>query len=273
MAELPHSDAIYRSIVGPSNSYTQQQAEEMIARNGPGPTADWGIFGAPAGGLTSRSVTTVPIDNYGNPILAQQKANAVAQALSLGRANGKGTGGGVAAALAGVHQPAGSVLTGKDPSRLASGPVGWDPTYGYAPMPKPSSALAAIETVAPAPTVGLPRRRPNIEANPGTLVPTRASDGGVFGVPVSGGMNRNIAGRTAMSGVPGIPQRAPVPITVRGGNKTQQALAQVAQASAPAPAPVQPTVQATQWQQDRFQTTEGAGLPSSMGSSRWTTGY
>lgn len=253
-----------------------------------------------AEGLAVRPVQTYGVDSYGspiipntNPIAQQVQANAVAQALSLGRANGKAAGGGVAAALAGSNQPAGSIVD-KSQARLAQGPQGWDPAYGYAPMPKPSSALGAIEQVALAnPDVGLPRRRPNIEANPGTLVPTRGPDTGNFGIPMSGGMNRGIAGRAGLGGIPGLSMAQsggiqaqnrvlanqlrsnPIPITVRGGNKTQQALAQVAQAAQPAaaPAPVQPTVQATQWQQDRFQTTEGAGLPSSMGSTRWTTGY
>lgn len=246
-----------------------------------------------AEGLTVRPVQTYGVDSYGspiipntNPIAQQVQANAVAQALSLGRANGKAAGGGVAAALAGSNQPAGSIVD-KSQARLAQGPQGWDPAYGYAPMPKPSSALGAIEQVALANTeVGMPRRRPNIEANPGTLVPTRpqtvfspqGAGTGVFGAAMSPGMAQRLntdPRYAAQRGGPAPSQNA-IPITVRGGNRTQQALAQVAQASqpaAPAPAPVQPTVQATQWQQDRFQTTEGAGLPSSMGSSRWTTGY
>jgi hypothetical protein len=43
-------------------------------------------------------------------------------------------------------------------------------------------------------------------------------------------------------------------------------------AAAPA-APAPTAYQTTQFQQDRFQTTEGATMPSSMNNSRWTTGY
>jgi hypothetical protein len=42
---------------------------------------------------------------------------------------------------------------------------------------------------------------------------------------------------------------------------------------AAAPTPAAPAYQTTQFQQDRFQTTEGATMPSSMNNSRWTTGY
>jgi hypothetical protein len=99
-------------------------------------------------------------------------------------------------------------------------------------------------------------------------------DRGLFGAQMSPGMASilNTDPRYAAQRSGAVPARSAVPITVRGGNKTQQALAQVAQATAPRVAP-QPTVAATQFQQDRFQTTEGAQLPSSMGSTRWTTGY
>jgi hypothetical protein len=241
-------------------------------------------------------VSSAKTNRGGNPILEQQQANAVAQALSLGRANGRAAGGGVAEALLAMsapNQPRGSIVPGKSQDRIAAGYWAGEGGAWGGGKPAPSQALAAIEAVSPSSAVGLPRRRPNIEANPGTLVATRAPDTGGYGIPLSGGMNRGIAGRAGLGGIPGLSMaqaggigaqnrvlagnlRAPVPITVRGGNRTQQALAQVAQAAQPTPAtpaPVQPTVQATQWQQDRFQTTEGAGLPSSMGSTRWTTGY
>lgn len=47
------------------------------------------------------------------------------------------------------NQPAGSIRVAKDQSRLASGPAGWDPTYGYMPAPSAKPALAAIEAAAP----------------------------------------------------------------------------------------------------------------------------
>lgn len=47
------------------------------------------------------------------------------------------------------NQPSGSIRVAKDQSRLPSGPSGWDPTYGYSPIPQTPPALAAIEQAAP----------------------------------------------------------------------------------------------------------------------------
>lgn len=200
----------------------------------------------PSGGLISRSVTTVPIDGYGNPILQQQKQDAVARALSIG-GGGSGSLGAradVAAALDARFGtgPSGNRLTPMASGYGASGPTlmsGWGGVpFGYSGSGKPSSALGAIDAVT-ASAVPLPRARPNIEANPGVNIPIRGTDTGLLGIPMSAGMNRNLAARAAVSGIPGLVQRAPMGsqpanITVRGGNRTQQALAQVA-ASQPAP--------------------------------------
>jgi hypothetical protein len=142
------------------------------------------------------------------------------------------------------------VSYGKDAQRLAQNAYDFDPAaFGYnSQRPSNNPAVQVAEALAQSSTTPLPRRRPNIEANPGTLVATRKPDTGNYGIPISGGMNRGIAGRAGLGGIPGLSmaqaggiqaqnrvlagnlRAAPVPITVRGGNKTQQALAQVASA-------------------------------------------
>lgn len=78
-----------------------------------------------------------------------------------------------------------------------------------------------------------------------------ARSGGLFGSLFGGGNSGGLFG--------GGSGRAPVAITVTGGN--------------PAPASPGATYATTPFQEDRFQTTTGAGMPSSMNNSRWTTGY
>jgi hypothetical protein len=292
MANLPYWEQT-PTILTPGGGIVTGYADDPIySRADVAPKTDRNVpsvqlapsFVAPGGGLVtgysddpiySQAEVAARTNRGGNPIQQQLQANAVAQALSLGRANGRSTGGGVAEALLAMtepNQPNGSVVLGKSQDRIGAGYWAGEGGAWGSTAPRPSSAVAAIDAVA-APSVALPRPRPNV--SPGTV---RVADTGNFGVPMSGGMNRNLAGRTAMGAIPGLMQRPqlaarqPIPITVRGGNKTQQALAQVAQATAPRVAP-QPTVAATQFQQDRFQTTEGSQLPSSMGSSRWQSGY
>ena len=79
-----------------------------------------------------------------------------------------------------------------------------------------------------------------------------ARSGGLLGSLFGGGNSGGLFGGGGSG-------RAPVAITVTGGN--------------PAPAAPGPTYTTTPFQEDRFQTTTGAGMPASMNNSRWTTGY
>jgi hypothetical protein len=228
-----------------------------------------------AEGLAVRPVQTVPIDSSGNPILNQVKANAVAQALvgAGGNQGGSLRANPVATALAAVNEVGGgSAIPGwngqfnpnKRQDRLTQN--AWMDPGG---VPVQTAAVTPPRAQYGNYTASL---RPAAQNVPVTY--QAGGDRGLFGAQMSPGMASilNTDPRYAAQRSGAVPARSAVPITVRGGNKTQQALAQVAQATAPRVAP-QPTVAATQFQQDRFQTTEGAQLPSSMGSSRWTTGY
>jgi hypothetical protein len=228
-----------------------------------------------AEGLAVRPVQTVPIDSSGNPILNQIKANAVAQALvgAGGFGSGNAKANPVATALAAVNEVGGgSAIPGwngqfnpnKRQDRMTQN--AWMDPGG---VPVQTAAVTPPRAQYGNYTASL---RPAAQNVPVTY--QAGGDRGLFGAQMSPGMASilNTDPRYAAQRSGAVPARSAVPITVRGGNKTQQALAQVAQATAPRVAP-QPTVAATQFQQDRFQTTEGAQLPSSMGSSRWTTGY
>jgi hypothetical protein len=235
------ASSLYDGILLPQGGVYPGAGPDVVFPSGSPPSVPAGVSRVTGEGLNVYSRPTYSVDNYGNPILEQQKANAVAQALGVG-GGGRGIAGArgdVAAALSGIPTANGTLVAGKSQDRLTpnafgygeNGMTGWTPQT----TANPTTALAAIDAAA---GVGLPRRRPNIEANPGTLVPIQQPDTGLLGVKMSPGMNRNIAARAALGGIPGVMQRAPVGrqpvnnITVRGGNKTQQALAQVA-ASAP----------------------------------------
>lgn len=91
--------------------------------------------------------------------------------------------------------------------------------------------------------VSMPRRRPNIEANPGTVVPTWGADTGRFGVKMSPGMTRNRAGVAGTSGLPGIgsvrsaimraPTFTPAPVMV-AAQRNPEVVAMLQQQAGPA---------------------------------------
>ena len=232
------------------------------------------------GGLTSRSVKTVAVDEYGSPILTAQPGASpfkAAETAIEARGGGSGTAGAQAriiAALTAANAADGSIRLGKDQSRMTPNQFG----YGENGV-SGNEAVRVAEALAANSSVPLPRKRPNIEAIPGTRV-TVADDGmGIFGIPMSNGMTRNLAGKTAMSVVPFVSSANAANMNMQNrvlanqlrANPTQQALAQVAQAAAPAP--VQPSYTTTPFQENAFQTTTGAQMPGSMNNSRWTTGY
>jgi len=213
---------------------------------------------ARAGGLTTRSVETVAVDPFtGVPITATQQGNvATRQALTRQQSDAfRETMGAKAKPLVSPTEPAGAFMVGKDNSRLG------DTRYSFVPGEPQNPALGAIDNVT---TVAMPRKRPNIEANPGMRLDT-----GLMGVPMSQGMSERLAGGEAMGMVPGV--------SIVRNPRVFQALAAQQQAApapaAPAAPAVLPTYATTEFQQNAFQTTPGAQMPGSMNNERWRTGY
>ncbi len=65
------ASSLYDGIISPQGGL-YQPGPQVVMPSQPNVTAE---------GLAIRSVPTYSVDNYGNPVLEQQKANAVAQAL------------------------------------------------------------------------------------------------------------------------------------------------------------------------------------------------
>lgn len=101
-----------------------------------------GIYGS---GPTTRTVKTIPISpsvpSGMDPIQQYAQSGYVAKPRFVGAMGQQQTN--PIPSL--PNQPAGSIRTAKDQSRLSSGPAGWDPTYGYSPIPQTPQALAAID--------------------------------------------------------------------------------------------------------------------------------
>jgi hypothetical protein len=163
-------------------------------------------------------------------------------------------------------QPNGSILSGKDQARLGANE--YDFAYG-----EKSPIVAALSAIDEA-TVGMPRRRPNIEDNPGTIIPIRAPDTGRYGVKMSPGMSRVLGGQAGMAGVPGLGamrsavMRAPMMVAA----PPQQARRPV-MVAAPSVAPMLPNGVANPAYRDYTPsyTSEGGGvMPSSSYSGSFT---
>jgi hypothetical protein len=230
-----------------------------------------------AEGLAVRPVQTVPIDSSGNPILNQVKANAVAQALvgAGGNQGGSLRANPVATALAAVNEVGGgSAIPGwngqfnpnKRQDRLTQN--AWMDPGG---VPVQTAAVTPPRAQYGNYTASL---RPAAQNVPVTY--QAGGDRGLFGAQMSPGMASilNTDPRYAAQRSGAVPARSAVPITVRGGNKTQQALAQVA-ASQPQAAPrvaPNPGYVTTPYEQSWAQTTENALMPSAGGERR-RTGY
>jgi hypothetical protein len=160
--------------------------------------------------------STVAVDPFsGKPIQATSSGNtAVRQAMTRQQADGfRETMGARAMPLVAANEPSGAFMIGKDGSRLT------DNAYAFIPGEQQNPALGAIDGVT---TVAMPRKRPNIEANPGMRLDT-----GLMGVPMSQGMSERLAGGEAMGMVPGV--------SIVRNPRVFQALAAQQQA-APAPA-------------------------------------
>jgi hypothetical protein len=143
---------------------------------------------------------------------------------------------------------------------LASGNKVSNIGYTNARIAAALSSLGKASTPAAyRPYVAAPRPTPLLASRPQVQ-----PDTGYFGVPMSPGMSRNQVGRAVLSGIPGVGAAAQRPAL----NKTQQALAAVAQAaSAPA---VAPPTQSTASQESKFQWTDNTYLPSSIANDpRW----
>lgn len=160
--------------------------------------------------------------------------------------------------------PSGSVMNGKDQSQLA---------YGQ-PLTLAGSnpAVAAIDTAT---SVPMPRKRPNIEAMPGTRIEPAGATG-MFGIPMSPGMNRSLAGQQVANLIPGVSGAMRRPLQSVQSPVVQQGI-QAAQQLASRPAITEVggggAYTTTSSQQNNFQTTPGALMPASTNNSRWTTGY
>lgn len=187
--------------------------------------------------------------------------------------------------------PSGSVMNGKDQSQLAYGqPL----TLGGG-----QPALAAIDNIAPLsdPTAGakpsynklVPAGMPvnsrsrdslayaqagrNAVAN---MPPITAGATGMFGIPMSPGMNRSLAGQQVANLIPGVSGAMRRPLQSVQSPVVQQGI-QAAQQLAAKPAITEVggggAYTTTSSQQNNFQTTPGALMPASTNNSRWTTGY
>lgn len=236
---------IYDAIIAGSHantdpSYVPPSGPEVVF---PGTPA--GVSRVTGEGLNVYSRPTVAIDGYGNPILSQPRSNPVAQALSSGRANGKASGGGVAEALANAAAsnsgPSGNRLTPNAFGYGASGPTimsGW--------TPESTAALGAINAATTKGKYGFTGSDPfsaytkdyTATARPASVrAPTvfspQTAGTGVLGQRMSPGMASilNTDPRYAAQRSGNLGARPVNNISVRGGNKTQQALAQVAASS------------------------------------------
>jgi hypothetical protein len=185
---------IYRGIISPNGGLYQPGPEVVFPQSQP---AD--VVRVTPEGLNVRSVQTVAVDPFTGALIQSTPKGNTAVRAALGREQSdafresKGSGPVVASA---PGQPSGSIVVGKDNSRLGNNEY----KFAFGPEPQPNEAVAAIDGI----TVPLPRKRPNIEANPGTNIPIRTPDGGMFGVQMSPGMARNLAGRAGVTGLPGI---------------------------------------------------------------------
>jgi len=221
----------------------------------PGPEV---VFPRGESDLVTRKVQTVAVDPFtGQPIVAGQGGNMTNVRAAMSSSGGARFDGRGSANLVQPNQPSGSIVADKSQERLG------DNSYAFFGEPK-SPALDAIDTVAATSIVPLPRKRPNIEANPGTRLDT-----GLMGVPMSQGMSERLAGGEAMGMVPGV--------SIVRNPRVFQALAAQQQAApapaAPASPAVLPSYATTEFQQNAFQTTPGAQMPGSMNNERWRTGY
>ena len=151
-------------------------------------------------------------------------------------------------------------------------------TYIPGPAKKPNSAIDAINTntglqasLLSKGIAGHNRYMSSISdmfgsggANPG--------DTGMFGIPMSDGMAQILATdpkyRAPAGAAPTRWKAAPAAAPAPAGNLLTTLADMVSGVSAPPP-----TYTTTPFQQENFQTTAGAQMPSSMNNSRWTTGY
>jgi hypothetical protein len=176
----------------------------------PGPEV---VFPRGESDLVTRKVQTVAVDPFtGQPIVAGQGGNMPNVRAAMSSSGGARFDGRGSANLVQPNQPSGSIVADKSQERLG------DNSYAFFGEPK-SPALGAIDNVT---TVAMPRKRPNIEANPGMRLDT-----GLMGVPMSQGMSERLAGGEAMGMVPGV--------SIVRNPRVFQALAAQQQA-APAPA-------------------------------------
>jgi hypothetical protein len=252
----------------PAPSAQQQMTPAQIYEGMYGPSGD--------SGLTSRSVKTVPIDlATGMPISPQRAIQA--------QGNGQGIAGidarvarALSASAVQPNQPSGSINLAKIQDRLPENPYSF--AYGTQQQPKPAmadirTAVQVAEALAgkPRPTYGSYTATPR----PAPLLQQRVyeanADGGLYGAKMSPGMAQilNTSPQYASQRANRLVGPATQVAAPRsGGNKTQQALAAVAQAaSAPA---VAPPTQSTASQESKFQWTDNTYLPSSIANDpRW----
>lgn len=186
---------IYRGIISPNGGLYAPGPDVVF------PSRPSDVARVTPEGLNVRSVQTVAVDPFtGELIQSTPRGNsAVRQALSRDQSDAFRESFGAGPQIASsATQPSGSFVVGKDNSRLGDNEY----SFAFGQQPEPNPAVAAIDGITT--TVPLPRRRPDIEGAPGTMVPTRVADTGAFGVPMSPGMSRNLAARGAMSAVPGL---------------------------------------------------------------------
>jgi hypothetical protein len=249
----------------PAPSAQQQMTPAQIYEGMYGPSG--------GGGLTSRSVKTVPIDlATGMPISPQRAIQA--------QGNGQGIAGidarvaqALSASAVQPNQPAGSINLAKIQDRLPENPYSF--AYGTQ-QPKPVDTTTAVQVANALAGKGKAnygnytasmRQTPYLQPR----VYEASTDGGLFGAKMSPGMAQILNSSPQYAS-----QRAnrlvgpatQVAAPRSGGNKTQQALAAVAQAaSAPA---VAPPTQSTASQESKFQWTDNTYLPSSIANDpRW----
>jgi hypothetical protein len=251
-----------------------------------------GIYGDPSEGLASRTVRVVPVNPDGTPY---------ATTASATMRGGPGIGYGVQG-VATYAQPRAKVnlpneVYGPDPvpkyqDRMVPSPAAlpspWDDIApiraGLSVGGSGRSGLGARRDLSTA--LSLARAAESMGADPG--------DTGMFGIPMSSGMAEILATdpkyaaqRTTKFRAPQQQAQQPKAALQRGrslldmlfggagGNTGQGGGISLANAFTSGGGGASPTstYTTTPFQEDRFQTTTGAGMPSSMNNERWTTGY
>ncbi len=279
---------LYDGILLPQGGIYPGAGPDVVFPSAPQALPD-GVSRVTPEGLNVYSVKTTGVDSYGNPILNQVNANAVAQALAGAGGYGAGSikANPVAAALSGTQMAGASGTAGwdgqdnfnKNQDRLPSRAVGYGENGVTGVTVNP--ALAAIASVTPK-TYGMKSftgsdpfgaysrdyvagLKPAATMKPTVFSPEAAGTGGL-GIKMSKGMadtlNNDPRYANQRSGV--APTKAPVSITVPGGNKTQIALAAVANAArTPTPA-TQPAPLAGSYWANPQDTNAGYVVPSGV---------